>query len=271
MDSFSPAEIASNYADVGVKKVNRPLSNMIIVGLVAGAIIALGSAASNTAVYGVYDTWTARTIAGLLFPFGLGIILLIGADLFTGNCLITISLLEKRCTAVQMLRNWLVIYLSNFLGAFLVAAGCALFGQLDYSGGALAVYTMKVATAKCSISFQNGFVSGILCNFLVSMGVLVSMSGKDTTGRILGAFLPVCYFVLCGFEHCVANMYYISAGLLAKSIPAYAQLAAESGLDISALTPSNFFITNLIPVTLGNIVGGAFLGWVMWFCNLRKH
>jgi formate/nitrite transporter FocA (FNT family) len=105
----------------------------------------------------------------------------------------------------------------------------------------------------------------------VCLGVLAALSAKDTAGKILGAFLPVCYFVLCGFEHCVANMYYISAGLMAKAVPAYAQLAAESGLDLSALTLTNFLLKNLLPVTLGNILGGAALGWLMWFCYLKKR
>ena len=152
-----------------------------------------------------------------------------------------------------------------------MAAGCAFFGQLNYSGGALAVYTMKVAAGKCAIPFANGVVLGILCNLLVCLGVLMAMSAKDTTGKIIGAFLPVAYFVLCGFEHCVANMYYISAGLMAKAVPAYAQLAAEAGVDLSALTLSNFLLGNLVPVTLGNILGGAALGWLMWFCHLKKR
>jgi formate/nitrite transporter len=194
-----------------------------------------------------------------------------GAELFTGNCLIVISALDKRCSWGEMLRSWAIVYLSNFLGALLVAAGCVWFGQLNYSDGALALYTMKLAAAKCAIPPQNGLVLGVLCNFLVCLGVFMALSAKDTAGKILGAFLPVCYFVLCGFEHCVANMYYISAGLMAKAVPAYAQLAAENGLDLSALTISQFLIRNLIPVTLGNILGGALLGWLMWFCHLKKR
>jgi formate/nitrite transporter len=270
MDSFSPAEITARYAETGSAKAKRSTSLLIVMGILAGAFIALGSAATNTAVYGIQDTWTARTICGLLFPFGLGMVLILGVDLFTGNCLITISVLDKRCTVLQMLRNWVIVYLSNFAGAALVAAGCVWFGQVNYSNGALAVYTMKTAATKCAISFPNGVVLGFLCNLLVCLGVLMSMSAKDTTGRILGAYLPVAFFVLCGFEHCVANMYYISAGLMAKSVPAYAQLALESGLDLSKLTLSNFLLGNLLPVTIGNILGGAALGWSMWFCHLNK-
>ena len=242
----------------------------MVLGIQAGALIALGSAATNTAVYGIDAVWTARTICGLLFPFGLGMVVIMGAELFTGNCLITISVLDRRCTLGQMLRSWVIVYLANLVGSLLVAAGCAWFGQMNYSGGALAVYTMKVAAGKCALPFQNAVVLGILCNFLVCLGVLMAMSAKDSAGRIISAFLPVCYFVLCGFEHCVANMYYIPAGLMAKAVPAYAQLATERGLDLSALTVSNFVVKNLIPVTIGNILGGVILSWLMWFCYLRK-
>ena len=269
--SFSPAEIAARYADSGVAKTKRPTSQLIVLGLLAGALIALGSAATNTAVYGIQDTWTARTICGLLFPFGLGMVVVMGAELFPGNSLISISVLDRRCSVSGMLRNWVIVYLSNFAGSLLVAAGCAFFGQLDYSGGALAVYTMRVAATKCALPVGNAIVLGFLCNFLVCLGVLMSMSAKDTAGRILGAFLPVCYFVLCGFEHCVANMYYISAGLMAKAVPAYAELAAQSGLDLSSLTVSGFLVGNLLPVTIGNILGGVCLGAMMWFCHLKKR
>ena len=269
--SFSPAEIAARYADSGVAKTKRPTSQLIVLGLLAGALIALGSAATNTAVYGIQDTWTARTICGLLFPFGLGMVVVMGAELFTGSSLISISVLDRRCSVSGMLRNWVIVYLSNFAGSLLVAAGCAFFGQLDYSGGALAVYTMRVAATKCALPVGNAIVLGFLCNFLVCLGVLMSMSAKDTAGRILGAFLPVCYFVLCGFEHCVANMYYISAGLMAKAVPAYADLAAQSGLDLSSLTVSGFLVGNLLPVTIGNILGGVCLGAMMWFCHLKKR
>jgi len=208
--SLSPAEIAAKYAAVGTTKAKKPTILLVVLGILAGMLIALGSATTNTAVYGMEATWTARTICALIFPFGLGMVMIMGAELFTGNCMIITSVLDKRCSMMEMFRNWIIIYLSNFVGALLVAAGCAWFGQMDYSGGLLAVYTMKVAAGKCGISFANGVVMGILCNLLVSMGVLMSLAGKDATSRILGAYLPVSFFVLCGFEHCVANMYYIT-------------------------------------------------------------
>lgn len=265
----SPAEITQKYAGIGAAKAKRSTVLLILLGILAGALIALGSAATNTAVYGIQEVWTARMICGLLFPFGLGMVVIMGAELFTGNCLIAISVLDRRCTVGQMARSLVIVYLANLVGSLLVAAGCAWFGQLNYSGGALAVYTMKVAAGKCALPFQNAVVLGFLCNFLVCLGVLMALAAKDVPGKIMGAFLPVAYFVLCGFEHCVANMYYIPAGLMAKAVPSYAQLAAESGLDLSALTVSNFVVKNLVPVTIGNILGGVFLGWLMWFCHLR--
>lgn len=270
MNICTPAEITANYAEIGAGKAKRSASMLILLGIMAGVLIALGSAATNTAVYAVDNVGLARMICGLLFPFGLGMVVIMGAELFTGNCLIVISVLDKRCTVLEMLRSWVIVYLANLVGSLMVAAFCAFFGQMNYGGGMLAVYTMKVAAAKCSLPFANGVVLGFLCNVLVCLGVLMTMSAKDTTGKILGAFLPVCYFVLAGFEHCVANMYYIPAGLMAKSVPAYAELAASLNVDLSALTVSNFLAGNLLPVTIGNILGGVALGALMWVVHMKK-
>ena len=267
---YSPAEVTAAYAAAGADKTRKPAAVLVLLGILAGALIALGSAATNTAIYGIADPWTARTICGLLFPFGLGMVVMTGTELFTGNSLITISVLDRRCSVLGMLRNWVIVYLANFVGSLLVAAGCAFFGQMNYSNGQLAVFTMKLAAGKCALPFQNALVLGFFCNLLVCLGVMLAMSGKDNASRILGAFLPVCYFVICGFEHCVANMYYISAGLLAKTVPAYTQLAAEMGVDLSALTWGNFLAKNLVPVTIGNVLGGAALGALMWFCYRPK-
>lgn len=270
---FSPAQAVALYARAGSAKTKRPASQLILLGILAGALIALGSAATNTATYGITDPWSARLICGLLFPFGLAMVVMSGAELFTGNCLIAISVLDRQCGVLGMARNLIIVYLSNLAGALLVAAGCAEFGQMDYSGGLLAVTTMKMAAAKCSLPFGRAFVLAILCNVLVCLGVMLAMTAKDTIGRILGAFLPVSYFVICGFEHCVANMFYIPAGLMAKSVPAYAQLAAEMGIDLSALTWQNFVLANLLPVTLGNLAGGIGLAALLWYCHSdsRQH
>ena len=267
---LSPAQVVNTYGDVGGKKCqNTPLA-VFLLAILAGALIAFAGAATNTAAHTAGAVGTVRLICALLFPFGLAIVILMGAELFTGNCLIAISVLQKKASLAGMLKNWIIVYSGNFLGSVLVAALCAYCGQFNYSGGELAVFTMSLAAGKCSLSFANGLFLGAACNVLVCLGVLCAMTAKDTTGKILGAFVPVALFVLCGFEHSVANMYYVPAGLFAKSDPAYAALAAEAGLDLTELTWSNFLLRNLVPVTLGNILGGSGIGILLYLGHNRK-
>jgi formate/nitrite transporter len=253
-----------NYAKSGKAKTECSADRLLVLAVMAGMFISFGGVVSNTASYSITNVSAARVVSGLLFPFGLGMVLLLGAELFTGNCMISISVLNKDTTLRKTLRNWFLVYAGNFAGASLVAAGCAFFGQLNYSGGSLAVYTIKVAAGKCALSFPQGFIMGFFCNVLVCAGVLCGLSAKDTIGRIAGAYIPVAFFVVCGFEHSVANMYYIPAGLFAMQIPEYAKLVAEAGINTTALTWGNFFINNLLPVTIGNIFGGVALGFAMW-------
>jgi len=270
MNIFSPAEMTANYAKTGKVKAEKPIGKLFAMAVLAGLFIAFGSAVANTASHSLSDVSTARMVSGLLFPFGLGMVMLMGAELFTGNTMISISVLNRDTTVKKMLRNWGVVYLGNLSGAILLAAGCALFGQLNYSAGGLAVYTIKIAAAKCTMPFGNALVLGFFCNILVCTGVLCSLSAKDTLGRIAGAYIPVAVFVICGFEHCVANMYYIPAGIFSMQVPEYAALAAEAGINTASLTWGNFFLANLLPVTLGNVLGGVGVGVVMWACNLRN-
>lgn len=271
MGYLLPKEFLERYAASGTAKTRRSAGELLALSVLAGALIALGCAATNTAVHGMENVGLVRTVCGLLFPFGLCMVIVTGAELFTGNSLLAVSLLEKKCTLSGLLRNWIIVYLGNFLGAFLTAAGCVWFGQLNYSNGGLAVYTIRLAAGKCGLPFLNGFGLGIFCNVLVCLGVLLALSAQDGAGRLMGAFIPVSYFVLCGFEHCVANMYYISAGLLAAQNPQYLQLAQAAEVDLSVLTVGNFLLGNLLPVTLGNILGGAGLGILLWYAHLKKH
>jgi len=267
---FTPAEFTANYASAGAKKAQLPIWKMLILGFWAGMFIAFGAAVTNTAAHSIANVGVARVVSGLLFPFGLGMVVLTGTELFTGNCLISISVLNRNTTIGWLLKNWVFVYLGNAVGAMLLAAGCALFGQLNYSAGDLAVFTIKLAAAKCALPFGNAMVSGVFCNILVSLGVLLSLSAKCVPGRIMGAYLPVAFFVICGFEHCVANMYYIPAGLFALQVPAYVAKAAEAGVETSTLTWSAFILHNLIPVTIGNILGGVAVGASMWVCHLKS-
>ena len=173
--NLSPREIALQYAEAGAVKARRPASQLIALGVLAGLLIALGGASTSTAVFGMSQPWTAKTVCALIFPFGLGMVVIMGAELFTGNCLIVISVLDGRCRWREMLRSWTIVYLANFAGALLAAAGCAFFGQMDLSGGQLALYVMRTAASKCAIPFANGVVLGFLCNVLVCLGVLMAM------------------------------------------------------------------------------------------------
>lgn len=268
MNLFSPGELTANCAESGSGKAVMPLARMVPLAVLAGILIAFGGAVTNTAVYSLDNVSVSRVVCGLLFPFGLAMVVLTGAELFTGNSLMVISVLNGQARLSRILRNWLVVYLGNFAGALLVAAGCAFFGQMDYSGGALAVFTIKLAAAKCVMPVGDAVVKGIFCNLLVCLGVLLSMSAKDTIGKIAGAYIPVAYFVFCGFEHCIANLYYVPAGLFA--LRSYAAAAAAAGVDTSALTWGGFLLHNLLPVTIGNILGGGLIGVLMWFAYLRK-
>lgn len=271
MNFFTPAEVAKNYIAMGKAKVNAPVPKMLLLAVLAGAFIAIGGAASTTAAVNIASASVGKLVGACIFPGGLTMVLLAGSELFTGNCLLTIPLLEREITWGGMLKNWLFVYLGNFLGGVLVAAGVVFGHQLSLFGNGMALSVLSTAAAKCSLTFGDALIRGILCNFLVCIAVWISFAAKDAAGKIAGLFFPIMMFVLCGFEHSVANMYYISAGLLAKLVPAYAAAAAEAGLDLGALTVGRFLTGNLLPVTLGNILGGAVcVGCAYWYAYLRK-
>ena len=257
---LKPAEFIESYSAIGAKKAGMSWKKLLLLSILAGFLIGMGGAVTNTASHMIPNTSAAKLISGMLFPFGLIMVLFIGAELFTGNCLITISVLDGRVSVAGMVRNLVIVYLGNCLGAMTLAWACVYSGQVSLSGGQLAAWTIQVAAAKCALPFGKAVVLGVLCNILVCAGVVCGLTAKSASGRAIGAFVPVAFFVICGFEHCVANMYYIPAGLLACF--AYPELAAE--LSCAALTWGNFIWSNLLPVTLGNILGGCGLGALLW-------
>lgn len=271
MNLFTPAEYTENYIKAGKSKAEMPLLRMFLLAVLAGFFIAMGGAVTNTAAHTISNVGLARVVSGLLFPFGLAMVVLTGAELFTGNTLMVMSALSRQITAKGLLRNWGVVYLGNATGAILTAAGCAFSGQLNYSGGQLAVFSMKLAAGKCTMPFGNAVILGVFCNLLVTTGVLLALSAKDVAGRVVGAYLPVAFFVICGFEHCVANLFYIPVGLFAKTVPQYAVLAAGAGVDLGALTWGSFLLKNLLPVTVGNLIGGVGMGCLFWRCHGSKQ
>ncbi len=267
---LSQQEFVERYAEIGAGKTKAPVSKLFILAVLAGFFIGMGGAVTNTASHSIANVGLAKTVSGLLFPFGLVMVILTGSELFTGNCLITISVLSRRAEIKGMLRNLVIVYFGNFAGALALAAACAFSGQMGLSGGQLAVTAIKIAAAKCSLSFGSAFVLGILCNILVCTGVMCAISAESVPGKALGAFLPVCFFVLCGFEHCIANMFYIPAGLFALSRPDYAALAAAAGVNVSGLSWGSFLLNNLLPVTLGNIIGGCGYAAAIWAAFRRR-
>lgn len=270
MNLFTAAETANNYVTAGVAKTKYSIPKMLVLGILAGLLIGFPSCVTEMATFSVTNTSMVRMISGLLFAFGLGTVILTGAELFTGNTLITMSLLDKKVTLPAMLKNWLFVYIGNFLGSMLLSAICAYFGWLSAGSNALAVSAMKMAVGKMTMPFQNAFFMGVLCNILVTIGVLMSLAGKDGTSRFIGAWVPVMFFVTCGFNHSIADMTYCMLGLFAKNVTAYASAAAEAGIALDSLTWGNYFVGNLIPVTLGNILGGVAVGVTMWYAYVRK-
>ena len=269
MNLFTAAETTANYSNAGAAKTKLSISKMLLLGILAGFLIGFPSCVTNMATYALDNNSTIRMVSGLLFAFGLGMVVITGAELFTGNTLITISVLDKKATLAAMLRNWVFVYIGNFIGSMALSFICAQFGWLSAGSNALASFSMKLAVGKMTMPFQNAFFMGVLCNILVTIGVLLSLSGKDGISRFIGAWAPVMFFVTCGFNHSIADMTYCMLGLFAKTVPAYVEAAQSAGVALENLTWGNYFVGNLIPVTLGNLVGGVCVGALFWFAYLK--
>ncbi len=263
----SSAEIARLYVDLGSQKTKLPLGKLFVMAILAGAFIALGGLASTVASFGIQSAAAARIISGLVFPIGLSLVLVGGAELFTGNSLMIMPVLQKRAKVGGMLKNWLVVYLGNFVGSLAIAFAVAFFisgGKNGLYGGALSSSLIATANAKTSLGFGTAFVRGILCNFMVCMAVWISMAAThDLAGKIIAIYLPIFLFVLCGFEHCVANMYFIPVGFISM---------VQAGTSIANLPWAGFLLGNMLPVTLGNLVGGACCaGALYWYVYLQGN
>ena len=271
----TPAETIDGNIKAGVTKANLNIWKMIFMGVMAGGFIAFGGEASNVAAHAITNVGLARVVAGLIFPVGLMMIVLVGGELFTGNCLLIMDIMDKKVTVAQVIRNLVVVYFSNMLGAFIVTALTFWSRQFNYSSGLLGAYTIKVAVGKCSLDFFPAFCSGILCNILVCIAILMAGTAKDIIGKLFAILFPILAFVTSGFEHCVANMFYRPAGILAATNPDYVRMAEEAyGLTAdqihSALSFSGY-LSNLGPVTLGNIIGGMVcVGIVFYEINKSK-
>ncbi len=259
---LAPAKIAETYVETGAGKAKTPLPKLFALAILAGMFIAFAGASTTAASATVADPSTAKVVTALLFPAGLVMVVLAGSELFTGDCLMAVSAAAGRITPAQMLRTWCVVWLGNLAGSILVAAMVVYGHTPDLFGGELARALVNTASAKVSLSFADALLRGILCNVLVCAAVWIAAGGSTATEKIFGLYPPVFLFVLAGYEHSVANMFYIPAGIFT---------AAEYGIAAEGLGWGNFLLKNLLPVTLGNIIGGAgIVGLGYYFIYLRK-
>lgn len=257
----SPLEIARNYIDVSIHKTNLSAFKMVILGMFAGFFIGFAGIASTTAAATIDNASVAKLVGAMVFPAGMAMVLIAGSELFTGNTLIILAVLERKIPVWKMLKNWLFVFVGNFIGAALVALGVVYGHTPDLFGAKLARSIAAAGAARCNLGFTEALVRGILCNVLVCIAVWMSFAAKNVSGKLLTSFWPVMVFVLCGFEHSVADMYFGTAALAA---------AAEYGISIAGLTLSNFLLNCILPVTIGNIIGGAgIVGCGYWLGYLR--
>lgn len=266
---LKPNQLCDVSINGGVTKSKLSIVQLIVLGMLAGAFIALGAIVAATASHSIVNVGVAKLVGGAVFPVGLILVVICGAELFTGNVLLAVPAADKKIKISAMLRNWVVVYLANLVGAVIIAFLVYSAGTLSLNGGKLGGAAMKVAAAKAGLPFFTAFCSGILCNMLVCLAVWGASAAKDVFGKILIIWFPIMTFVTCGFEHSVANMYYLSIGIFAKGNVSYVQASglAQKKMDLLSISGA---IHNLIPVTLGNIVGGVvFVGLAYYLVYKR--
>lgn len=275
-DALIPAEMAAKAEQIGMRKARMHPGSMFALAVLAGAFIALGAIFSTTAVAGasgVLPYGLTRVLAGLVFSLGLILVVVGGAELFTGNNLIVMAWASRKVSTALMLQNWAIVYTGNFVGA-LVTAGLMYFsGQFAFGQGAVGAAVLSTANAKVTLGFAQAVALGVLCNALVCLAVWLTFSARTTIDRVVAVIMPISAFVAAGFEHSIANMYFIPIALFVKAgaPESFWTAIGKTAADYPALTWSNFFLVNLLPVTLGNIIGGAVLvGAVYWFVYLRS-
>ncbi len=274
-DALLPAEMAVKAAEIGIKKARLDILRMFLLAILAGAFISMGaifattvSAGASTLPFGI-----ARLLAGTTFTLGLILVVVSGSELFTGNSLIIIAFANRRISLPALLRNWGIVYLGNFVGALLTAYLMFLTRQYTFGAGSIGLAALNTAEAKTALGFTQAVVLGLFCNALVCMAVWMCYSARSTIDKILAIIPPIAAFVAAGFEHSIANMYFIPIALFIKQLgsPAFFEAIKKTPADFPHLTWSNFFIANLVPVTLGNLIGGVVMvGLMYWFIYLSK-
>lgn len=288
-DALPPAKMAAKMEDVGVAKSKLNFWSMFALAILAGAFIGTGAIFATTVGAGSMTINAAdgakafstglpfgvvRLLSGLVFCLGLIAVVVAGAELFTGNTLIVMAFASRKVSVTGLLRNWGVVYLGNLVGSMATALVIAVSKQYTFGGGAVGFNALTIANAKCSLDFWQAVALGIMCNSLVCLAVWLCASARSTTDKILAIIFPISAFVAAGFEHSIANMYFIPIGLFIKAWApeSFWTAIGKTAADFQNLTWYGFFIKNLLPVTIGNIIGGSgFVGLVYWFIYLRPQ
>lgn len=275
-DALSPGEMAAKAEAIGISKVTKPTAQLLVLAVLAGAFIGFGGifyttvlAGTGTLPYGIQ-----RLLGGAVFCLGLILVIVGGAELFTGNNLIVMAWASRKVTTSQLLRNWGLVYVGNFAGSLATAGLMFLTGQYAFGGGAVGLAALSIGDSKCALAFVPAMALGVLCNVLVCLAVWLCYSARSTADKILAILFPISAFVAVGFEHSIANMYLIPVALLIKAgaTDGFWTAIGKSASDFPNLTWGNFLLGNLLPVTLGNVIGGALLiGGAYWFVHLRKR
>lgn len=275
LDSHLPPQVAARAEDIGVKKGNLDFLSMFMLAVLAGAFIGFGAIFYTTVVTGTSDKvgfGITKLLGGLVFSLGLILVVVAGAELFTGNNLLVMATASGKLPVSKLAWNWLVLYIGNFVGSILTAFIVFQTLQFMMSDGQVGAAALKIADAKCRLDFGTAMTRGIYCNVLVCLAVWLTFSCRTTGDKILAIIFPITAFVACGFEHSVANMYFIPIGLFIKDLapPHFWAMISQTAGDYANISWLNFF-RNLLPVTIGNLIGGAaFVGIIYWVIHLRK-
>ncbi len=271
VDMLPPAEVATKAAAMGVRKAHMSITTTLVQSMMAGGFVSSGALFATIAVAGasgMIPYGVTRLLFGFVFCLGLILVVLAGAELFTGNVLIVMAWASRKVNTTALLRNWTLVYIGNLLGSLVTAVIVYAGREYRFGSGVIGQTALTIANNKAQLEFGQALALGILCNALVCIAIWLTLGGRTTTDKILAIIFPITAFGAAGFEHSVANMYFIPSALLIKTFDP--EFAASTGLNLDALTLTGFF-NNLIPVTIGNIIGGVVMvGAIYWFVYLRE-
>lgn len=280
IDAFPPPKMAARMEEVGVNKAKMKFGTQAALAILAGAFIGTGAIFCTTVLSGLGAAGMGyglqRLLGGLVFCLGLIAVVVAGAELFTGNNLIVMAFASGKVSLTGLLRNWAIVWTGNLVGSILTALVMFFTKQFTFGSGAIGLTALNIANSKCGLGFFQAICLGIMCNALVCLAVWLCSSARSTTDKILAIIFPITCFVAAGFEHSVANMYFIPIGLFIKDfVPAdstFWTAIGKTAADFGNLTWGAFFLKNLLPVTIGNIIGGAgFVGLVYWYAYTRPQ